>query len=87
MRTTRDRDRVLLGKLWQLQQEMGWTDAALAKVLGVGQPLITQTRKRQRVGKTLLLAACLAFPKLRALYFGPDVPDGTTPMTDGEAVA
>lgn len=56
---------------------MGLSDGAFSELLGVDRALIAQTRKRKRLGKTLLVAACDRFPRLRELYFAQRVPTGT----------
>jgi transcriptional regulator with XRE-family HTH domain len=64
-----------LQELWALQHQRGLTDAALARLLGIGHPYLSRlkTGKRKRVSFDLALAIIREFPDL-APFLSRDLP-------------
>lgn len=77
MAATTDREHRFMTRLWEIQAELNLSDGALAEILGVDRTLLSHTKRRDSLGKALLVAACDRFPELRELYFAPFVPSGT----------
>lgn len=67
-----------MARLWEIQAEQHLSDGALAELLGVDRSLLSHTKRRDSLGKALLVAACDRFAELRELYFVDVVPSGTT---------
>lgn len=71
-----DREHRFKARLWELQAELNLSDGALADLLGVDRTLLSHSKRRESVGKALLVAACDRFPELRELYFAQSVTNG-----------
>lgn len=76
-----------LDRLWQLQEQAGLTNAALARLLGCDASYIRHLKagRRRRLGLNIALAATRRFPELLVFLLTEELPVSNTDVPRGNA--